>query len=99
MGGRRVSNSRGSWDSSRVSNDERQAAGSSSGDSMKSKGSKGSQGSKGSKGSNGSKGSKGSKGSNECTKVDIDQAFEALMVIHCNSIHSSPNLKLKCQRI
>lgn len=77
IGGRRISNSRGSWDSSRASNDERQATGSSSGDSIKSEASKGSQGSKGSKSS---KSSKSSKGSSERTKVDIDQAFEALMV-------------------
>jgi len=59
--------------------DGRQTTGSSSGDSMKSEASKGSQG---------SKGSKGSKSSNECTKVDINQAFEALMVIHCNFVRN-----------
>lgn len=67
IGGRRVSNSRGSWDNT----DERKAAGSSSGDSLKSEASKGSKG---------SQGSKGSKGSSECDKMDVDQAFEALMV-------------------
>lgn len=66
--------SRGSWDGSGFSSDERKNTGSSSGDSTRSEVSKG------------SRSSKGSNGSSECHKMDIDQAFEALMV----SFHPCP---------
>ena len=66
--------SRGSWDSSGLSSDEIKNTGSSSGDSTRSEVSQG------------SRSSNGSNGSSEYRKMDIDQAFEALMV----SLHPLP---------